>query len=396
MAAGDPNKGRDLIIDAVAARAGDQRYTPGNEVGLGDPDVLGSAVADALYARMSGKPVKPGTPAEGLQGRSLIDLGAMMLQSRGIKINSWQRDRLANQIMMEGGRHSTSDFPFLTQQSGQRILLDAYQASASPLKQIARQRSANDFRSIAVGRLGEMPELKEIAEGGEVTYGSRTEASEAFRVRTFGRIFSITREAIVNDDLSAFADSARAWGQAAATVEANELYALIAGDGVVLSDGKALWHADHGNLASGSDPLDLDSLSDGRLAIRQTKGIGGVPLSIAPRYLLVGPENETQGEKILTQIAATRVEDANVFGNGKLVLLVEPRITDFAWYLAADPMAAEALSFAYLGGQTGPELQSRDGWTTLGVEMRAVLDFGAGATGFRGVYKNAGAAPSEE
>ncbi|HVY20406.1 MAG TPA: ATP-dependent Clp protease proteolytic subunit [Bauldia sp.] len=393
----DLNKAKDIVIDMVAKKAGDQRVIPGNGDGLGNPNTLATAIGDVLYARMSNQPVKAGTPAEDLSGRSLLDLGAMLLQARGEKVRSWHKDRLATQVLMEGGRHSTSDFPFLTQQSGQRILLDAYTAAASPLKQIARQRSANDFRGLAVGRIGEMPELKEVKEGGEVTYGSRTEASEAFRVRTFARIFSITREAIINDDLSAFADSARAWGIAASTVEANELYALIADDGVVMQDGLPLWNSVHGNLAEAPSALDLDGLSDGRLAIRNTRGIDGVtPLSIPPKYLIVGPANETQAEKVLTAIAAARVEDANVFSGGKLTLLVEPRITDFAWYLAADPSQAEALSYAYLGGNSGPDLQSRDGWTTLGVEMRAVHDFGAGATGFRGVFKNAGADPAED
>jgi ATP-dependent protease ClpP protease subunit/phage major head subunit gpT-like protein len=395
-AKGSLDSAKDLIIDAVAKKAGDQRVIPGNGDGLGNPDTLATAIGDVLYARMSGKAVANGTPAEDLSGRSLLDLGAMLIQANGGKIKSWHKDRLATQVLMEGGRNSTSDFPFLTQQSGQRILLDAYTAAVSPLKQIARQRSANDFRAIAVGRIGEMPELKEVKEGGEVTYGSRTEASEAFRVRTFARIFSITREAIVNDDLSAFADSARAWGIAAATVEANELYALIAGNGVVMQDGVPLWNAAHGNLAGSATALDLDGLSDGRLAIRNTKGIDGVtPLSITPKFLVTGPANETQAEKVLTAIAAARTEDANVF-SGKLTLLVEPRISDFAWYLAADPAQAEAVSYAYLGGRSGPDLQSRDGWTTLGLELRAVHDFGAGATGFRGVYKNAGAEPSEE
>jgi ATP-dependent protease ClpP protease subunit/phage major head subunit gpT-like protein len=392
-AKGSLDTARDLIIDAVAAKAGDQRHGQGGS--LDEPDTLAVAVQDVLTARMSGKPPADG-PARELMGRSLLDLGAMVLQASGGKIRSWNRDKLAEQIMMAAGPNSTSDFPFLTLGAGQRILLDAYTASASPLKQIARRRSAQDFRSIAVGRLGEMPALLEVKEGAEVTYGSRTEASEAFKLRTWARIFALTRNAILSDDLSAFADSARAWGVAAATVEADQLYSLISGNGAVLSDGEPLWDATHGNVADGGTELDVDGLSAGRQSIRETKGIDRTtPLSIAPAFLLCGPANETQAEKVLASITAAQVQNVNPFA-GKLTLLVEPRVTDYAWHLFADPAQAEILSYANLGDATGPELSTRDGWTVLGQEYRAVLDFGCGVTGFRGAYKNAGAAPSED
>lgn len=386
---GDAEKAKSLIIDAVASASGDQTYNPAEPGTMSDPSFLGRQVEAVLYARMSGK--QPEGAARELAGRSLLDLGAMLIQANGGKVKSWSRDRLAEQVMMEAGQHSTSDFPFLTAQAGNRILLDAYSAAESLLKQVARRRTAQDFRSIAVGRLGEMPALLEVPEGGEVKYGSRTESYEAFRLRTFGRIFAITRNALINDDLSAFTDSARAWGVAAATVEANELYSLIAGDGVVLSDNKTLWHVDHGNVAGSGSGLDLEGLSDGRLSIRNTKGLdGATPLSLAPKFLIVGPENETQAEKVLASIAAAKVEDVNAFSN-KLTLLVEPRISDYAWFLFAAPEQAEVIAFANLGDRTGPELSTKEGWTVLGQEFRAILDFGAGATGFRGAYKNAGA-----
>lgn len=397
QAKGDVGKAAGLIIDALAESAGDQRHAQlGNGDGLGNPHTLATAVGDVLYARMANQPVKAGTPAEDLAGRSLLDLGAMLIQANGGKVKSWHRDRLASQIMMLGGPHSTSDFPILTQEAGNRILLDAYRVAESPLKQVARRRSASDFRSIAVARLGEMPALLEVGEGAEIKYGSRTESHEAFRLRTWARIFSITRQALISDDLSAFADSARAWGIAAATLEADELFAIIAGNGAIMEDGLTLFHADHGNVAGSATALDVDGLSAGRQSIRVTKGLDNTTrLGLAPKFLVVGPANETAAEKVLSSLNASQVSDVNPFGNGKLSLLVETRIDDYAWMLFAEPNAAEVLAFANLGDRTGPELETKAGWTVLGQEFRCVHDFGAGATGYRGTYKNAGA-PAED
>jgi ATP-dependent protease ClpP protease subunit len=394
--AGNVEMAKDLITDALIASVPGRRdnYVPG-DVTLDNPATLHSAVRDVLVARMTGKPVKTDTPAAALVGKPLLDLGAMIVEANGGKIRSWHRDRLAEQVFtMAGGQHGTSDFPGLTLDAGNRVLLDAYATAQSPLKQIARRRSAQDFRALSVLRLGEAPALLEVPESGEVTFGTRAEAKESFSLRTFARIFSISRQAVINDDLAAFGDAARAWGIAAANVEADVLYDLISGDGVELEDSVSLWNATHGNLAGGAAALDVDGLSDARKALRDTKGLDGTtPLNLVPKFLLVGSANETQGEKVLATLAAATVDDTNPF-SGKLTLLVEPRITDYAWFVFADPLQAEVLSYANLGDATGPQLATRDGWTVLGQEFRAVDDFGAGATGFRGAFKNDGAAPS--
>ncbi len=72
-------------------------------------------------------------------------------------------------------------------------------------------------------------------------------------------------------------------------------------------------------------------------------------------------------------------------------MLVEPRFTGNAWRVFADPAQQAIVSYAYLNCRSGPMLETREGWTTLGVEFRAVLDFGCGATDWRGAYLNAGA-----
>lgn len=137
-------------------------------------------------------------------------------------------------------------------------------------------------------------------------------------------------------------------------------------------DGKALFHADHGNLASPGTSLgsvaDITVLGVDRKAMRGMKALDGVtPINAAPKYLLVGPELETAAEQVLAQIFATTFTEANRF-TVRLTLLVEPRITDESWYLFADPAVLSVLD----------------------MEFRVVLDFGCGALDWRGAYLNPG------
>ncbi|MBN9250157.1 MAG: peptidase, partial [Mesorhizobium sp.] len=127
---------------------------------------------------------------------------------------------------------------------------------------------------------------------------------------------------------------------------------------------------------------------------RDQKGLDGeTPISVSPRYLVVGSGSETEAEQVLAALAAAQVDDVNPF-SGKLTLLVEPRLEEYAWRVFADPAQAEVLSIAYLNGNQAPMLETREGWNVLGTEFRAVLDFGCGITGWRGAYFNEGDAPT--
>ena len=274
------------------------------------------------------------------------------------------------------------------------MLLDAYRAAESPLKALAIRRNAQDFRASSLLRLSEAPRLKKVPEGGEVEYGSRAEAKEGFRIETFARIFSLSRQAIINDDLGAFTDINMAWGRAAAETEADLLAALFTangGDGVKLDDGTAVYATARGNKAAAGAAIDVTSLGAGRQAMREVKGLDGkTPRSIVPKHLVVGPARETQAEQVLASLAAAKVADANPFA-GQLKLHMEPRLSGNAWRLFADPSATPTIVIGYLNGAEGPQLDTREGWTTLGAEFRAVLDFGCGLIDWRGTYLNSGA-----
>ena len=93
----------------------------------------------------------------------------------------------------------------------------------------------------------------------------------------------------------------------------------------------------------------------------------------------------------LASIAPATAADVNPF-SGSLSLVVEPRLTSATrWYVTADPGEIDGLEFAYLSGNEGPQVESRSGWDVDGVEIRVILDFGAGFIDHRGWFQNPGA-----
>lgn len=349
-----------------------------------DPAVIAARAGEALFARSHPEHDLSGA-ARDFAHMSIMDHARASVQRSGQATTGLSQDAILTRAM--GGLHGTSDFPLILGDAVGRELRRAYETAPSGIRQLARQSSARDFRAKSSIAMGEFSTLEKVPEGGEFKSSTIDESAESYKIETFGKIFGITRQAIVNDDLGAFTTIPNKIGTAASAFQADILVGMVTKN-PAMSDGKPVFHADRGNLAETGAAPSLTTLSARRLAMRRQTTPLGVLINATPRFLLVGPELETIAEQILTQINATKTEDVNPFGN--LSLIVEPRLNGTEWYLAADPTTIDGLEYAYLEGAPGPQVETRTGFEVDGVQFKVRLDFGAGWLDFRGWQKNEG------
>ncbi|MSU91999.1 peptidase U35 [Rhodobacteraceae bacterium 2CG4] len=388
----DPDTARRAAFEALAKRSAPAIRTEQVRVEMGDshddPALRARQMGEALYARINPRH-ELSEPARRYAYATPVDLAKELLTLRGESTMALSPASLVTRAL-----HTTSDFPIILGDTVGRVLRDAYQAAPSGIRRLGRQTTARDFRAVNKIMLGEAPLLEKLNEHGEIKAGTMAEAREAYKVETWARKIGITRQVLVNDDLGAFSDLARRMGQAAAETEARILVTLLeagSGNGPTMSDGKTLFHADHGNKAGTGAAISDATLSAARLALRTQKGIEDRTIRVTPRNLLVPPALETTAEKWLASIAPATAADVNPF-SGSLSLVVEPRLSSATrWYVTADPGEIDGLEFAYLSGAEGPQVESRSGWDVDGVEIRVILDFGAGFIDHRGWFMNAGA-----
>ncbi|MCK6444110.1 Mu-like prophage major head subunit gpT family protein [Elstera cyanobacteriorum] len=354
-----------------------------------DPAQTRALIAEALYMRHN-PAHKPTEAARAFIGATTLDIARDRLQRAGQSVLGLSAADTIQRAL------ATTDFPMLLTDSSNRILRERYALAASPVRNtLARQATAKDFRAKNVIRMDDGITLEKVLEHGEFkTDGTLIDTKESYRIDTFGKIVSITRQALINDDLGAFNDLSARLGDAAARFEAATLVTLLttaSGLGPLMDDGKTLFHADHGNLAASGAAPDETTLSDATVAMyRQKTPVGGAPYPVRAKYLVVPPELETHSKKLLTAIQATKTADVNPFSN--LDLLVEPLLTDTnRWYLSADPAALPCLEFSYLQGAEGPQLETKVGFEVDGVQIKVRLDYGAAFLDWRGLYMNPGA-----
>lgn len=388
----DPDTARRAAFEALAQRSAPAIRTEQVRVEMGesqdDPARRARQMGEALYARINPHH-ELSDPARRYAYATPVDMAKELLTLRGESTMALSPASLVTRAL-----HTTSDFPIILGDTVGRVLRDAYQAAPSGIRRLGRQTTARDFRAVNKIMLGEAPLLEKLNEHGEIKAGTMAEAREAYKVETWARKIGITRQVLVNDDLGAFSDLARRMGQAAAETEARILVTFLeagSGNGPTLSDGKTLFHADHGNKAGTGAAISDATLSAARLALRTQKGIEDRTIRVTPRNLLVPPALETTAEKWLASIAPATAADVNPF-SGSLSLVVEPRLSSATrWYVTADPGEIDGLEFAYLSRAEGPQVESRSGWDVDGVEIRVILDFGAGFIDHRGWFMNAGA-----
>ena len=388
----DPDTARRAAFEALAKRSSPsiraEQVRAEMSESQDDPALRARQMGEALYARINPRH-ELSEPARRYAYSTPVDMAKELLTLRGESTMALSPASLVTRAL-----HTTSDFPIILGDTVGRVLRDAYQAAPSGIRRLGRQTTARDFRAVNKIMLGEAPLLEKLNEHGEIKAGTMAEAREAYKVETWARKIGVTRQVLVNDDLGAFSDLARRMGQAAAETEARILVTLLeagSGNGPTLSDGKTLFHADHGNKAGTGAAISDATLSAARLALRTQKGIEDRTIRVTPRSLLVPPALETTAEKWLASIAPATAADVNPF-SGSLSLVVEPRLSSATrWYVTADPGEIDGLEFAYLSGAEGPQVESRSGWDVDGVEIRVILDFGAGFIDHRGWFMNAGA-----
>lgn len=335
------------------------------------------------------------------RGMSLLEIGRGYLSACGVETRGMDRMQLATQILhyRDAGMHGTSDFTSLFANVANKRLRAVYDENAGTYGIWARRApNAPDFKNMSVVQLSGAPDLLQTNEHGEFKYGKMTDGAETYALLTYGRIVSLTRQAIINDDLRGFERMVTAFGAAARRLENRTVYSQLTAN-AALSDTVALFHATHANLGTGAgSALQFSSLTTARAAMRLQKGLANEELNLAPSYLIVPAALEQTTYQLTSSnyVPSTKAE-VNEFRQGgrtALTPVIEPVLdanSATAWYLAAQNSQVDTVEYCYLDGAEGPVIESEVGFEQDGISYKCRLDFAAKAIDYRGLYKANGA-----
>ncbi|MGK2897213.1 MAG: prohead protease/major capsid protein fusion protein [Burkholderiaceae bacterium] len=341
------------------------------------------------------------------RGMSLMEMGREHLERSNIDTRGMTRMALATQILTfrSGGMLSTSDFSNLLANVANKRLRQGYDENAPSYQRWARRApDAPDFKSMSVVNLAGAPDLLKVNEHGEFKYGAMTDGKETYSMLTYGRIVSLTRQALINDDLRGFDRLVGAFGNSAARLENRTVYAILTAN-AALADTGTLFNATavttaggHANYTGTGTAISVASLGVGRAAMRVQKGLQSEELNLTPSFLIVPAAIEQVAYQYTSAnyvpALASSVNEFRAGGRTALEPIVEAILdanSATAWYLAASTGQIDTVEYCYLQGAAGPVIESEMGFEVDGISYKCRLDFAAKAIDFRGLYKNAGA-----
>ena len=378
------DEARAMVMDQLRARNKGVSVT----MGEAESDKFRAAAQDAVLMA-AGIPVADAAPgAQELRGHSMVELARESLQREGLQANFGDNMELARQAI-----NSTSTFPAIMANLANKSVMVGFNEAETTYQIWAGKGSNRDFKEAARVALSEAGNLELVPEGGQFQQDFLGEASARTKVATYGKLFSLTRQAIINDDLGLFSKIATKYGSAAKRLVNKMVYAQLTGN-VKMQDNVALFDTKHGNVAGTGEALSVKAIAKAITAMRRQKGItGDATLNITPKYLVVPPELEVTAYQIVNSTAAVDGVTSGVVNpyKGRFVIVADAELTDpDAWYLVADASQHDTIEVTYLNGVETPRLETRQGFDVDGIEYKVAFDCGVSALDFRGVFKNAG------
>lgn len=402
-----PDKVRAAILAELGRQSGEPRHGASYTrayAGEDQRDKLVAACTTALLARAAlHKPdAKDQVNAVGnpFMGKSLVRIAEDSLVRAGVQVDGLDSMRIVGMAFTQTG----ADFPVLLENTMHKAMQDAYAIASDTWRRFCAVGSVSDFRAHNRYMVGSLGDLQDVNEAGEIPNVAIPDGrKQSVSIGTKGHIINLTRQAIINDDLGAFVGLAAARGRAAARTIENAVYTAIglnSGYGPLLSDGKSIMHADHGNIAATGGAPSVITVEAGVLKMSEQKDISGQDyLDLTPAIMLVPKALE-----VTARILNTATNDPNAVNTTSsknfLVpnpfmgyfadIVASPRLAATKWYMLANPAVAPVLEVSFLNGVQAPLMEMELGFSVDGARWRTRLDFGVSGVGYEGIVYNAG------
>lgn len=389
----------DFTIDAAAAKdkllqalgSGTTPTAPPRpdaHINAGNGNIVGDGLRNSLAARVQLDELESDNVYAGM---SLREMARAYLVDNGVGIASYRGDVMG--MVGAAFTHTTGDFGNILSDVARRQMLRGYEEAEETFQRWTARGSLPDFREMGRVDLTTFPSLRKVREGAEYKYASVGDRQEKIALATYGELLSITRQAIINDDLSAFTRIPRMMGRAAIRTVGDLVYAIL-GSNPKMGDGKALFHADHNNLLSAA-ALSIARYDEAKTKMARQKE-GDAVLNIRPAFHIVPVSMESTARALLSAEFDPSMAEARVPNpvRGMAEVIADARLDEQSTttsYLAASPTQYDTIEVAYLDGNDQPYMEQQQGFTVDGAVFKVRMDAGVAPLSYRTLLKMPGA-----
>lgn len=369
-------------------------------------DNFRQAAAEALLIR-AGVPVEnPSETVEDFRGMSLRDLTieCMARDGQGTQASllRMSKDDLWNMACRQFFT-PTASFPAILDNAIKKAIVHKYNHVPTTFQLWTSKGTVTDFKptkdhSYLAGGAGE---FLLVGENGELKHDTpKTDLLPQRKIDTYGRQFSMSRQAFINDDIGFITEVPGLYAASAKRTINKQVYKILV-DNPAIFDGANLFSTAHNNLiATGAKPSN-EAIQAMMMKLLLQKDPFGEAIMVQPSYIIVpvgykflmttilsSPTLNTEGNTQAVNPLYQYREQLQVIEDGTINALAGTNAAP--WFMVGDPSYAKSLQVDYLNGQEIPTIRRAEVPGQLGYVWDIWLDWGITAVDFRGIAKNPG------
>ncbi|MEY8518805.1 hypothetical protein AALC25_18270 [Lachnospiraceae bacterium 29-84] len=370
-------------------------------------DTFRQRATDAMILRAG---IQIQDPAEGcneFRAMSLRDLGIECLSREGHNIGGLLRmspDELYAELSRQFYNPSAA-FPAILDSTIRKSIVHLYSEVPTTFESFTTKGSLKDFKQTADHEyvIGGVGDFLIVPENGEIKPDKpRTELLPQRKLDTYGKQFSMTRQAFINDDIGFLTEVPGLYATAAKKTINKQVYTALFKN-MKIFDGLQLFCDKHKNIMKkGSKPSQASIQAMIMKMGRQTDHFGEA-VYITPQTIVVPVGYEFDLNVIFhsAQVVGSSNNDVNPLYNYPLKAVQDPVLNALAgggvcpWFMFGS--GARGIQVDYLNGQETPTVRRMEVPGTLGFVWDIYFDWGIAVRDFRSMAMNPGVEiPSEE
>ncbi|TKU20400.1 ClpP-like prohead protease/major capsid protein fusion protein [Citrobacter sp. wls827] len=373
---------RTKLLNALAAGTTPSAGAGAVHIHAGNGNIVGDSIRAAVMNRAG---YAQAEKDNAYNGYTLRELARASLVDRGIGISGVGT---AQAMVGLAFTHSSSDFGNILMDVAHKAALLGWDEASETFEQWTRKGTLTDFKTAHRVGLESLASLRKVRAGAEYKYVTIKDRGEPIALATYGELFSIDRQTIINDDLDMLTRIPQAMGLAARATVGDLVWAVLTSN-PKMSDGKPLFHADHGNLVAAD--LSIEGLDTARKAMLLQKS-GDRRLNIRPAYMLTPVAIESRANQLIKSASVPGADANSGIVNpiqNFVTVASEARLDDSSptdYYLTA-AQGRDTIEVAYLDGIDTPYLEQQQGFTVDGAAFKVRIDAGVAPLDWRGLVK---------
>lgn len=378
----------------------------GVSVGDSAEDKFRRAAVDSLLMKAGLQIENPADGARQMIGMRMRDLAIECLQMDGTSergLNRRNSDELYS-LLSRGFYNPEAAFPAILDQTIEKAYREGHKKVAVTFDRFTKKGSLPDFKThdnyYVAGPVGE---FLEVPENGELKHDVFTDDKLPQRkLKTYGRQFTLSRKAFIDDDISLVTSLPARYAAAARKTINKQVFQILVNNPAIY-DGTALFGSNHKNLLKTGTGVTQAAMQTMIMALANQKDQFGEAIIINPAQIVVPSGMKFDMYTLFNSPTINTTDNTQAVNplyqyRDQIEVVEDPTINALCggmgnvmpWWLFGAAGDCDGIEVDYLNGQEIPNIRRMEAPGQLGFVWDIFLDWGISVMDYRGMVKNPG------